>query len=307
MSEPTSVVDDPVAAGAHAARGQAASLDFLGAVFYLLDRKWRIIAFALLCGALGALYAFRATAWYRSEVVMVPVDQESSLSAGLGPLGGLAGLAGIQLGGRGPEEALAMLESRSFAEEFINERNLMPILFAADWDAGRSDWKDPAPDKHPDIRMAVEYFGGKVRTISENKGRGVVTIGMQWKDPQLAADWANDLAARINARLRKQALEEAERNVGYLQREVASTNIVSLQQAMGRVLESEMQKLLMARGSEQFAFKIVDRAVPAHRRFRPQRALLVAMSTIAGGLLAVAFLLVRRTLLDGLRQRSASP
>ncbi len=92
-----------------------------------------------------------------------------------------------------------------------------------------------------------------------------------------------------SARLRSQ-----NENVIYLQHEIASSNIVSLQQSIGRVLESELQKLMMARGSDEYAFKIIDPAVPPRKRFRPQRVLVIIMSTVAGSLLSGGFLLLRR-------------
>jgi uncharacterized protein involved in exopolysaccharide biosynthesis len=146
-----------------------------------------------------------------------------------------------------------------------------------------------------------------VCTIGEDKKSGVVTIDIQWINSRLAADWANDLASRINVRMRKRALEESDRNVHYLQQEIANTNIVSLQQSIGRVLESELQKLMMARGSEEFAFKIIDPAVPPRKRYRPQRALIIIMSTIAGGLLSIGFLLLRRSVSASAQRRPPTP
>ncbi len=209
---------------------------------------------------------------------------------------------GDQPRGKGQRGLSAALHSRSFAADFITSQNLIPVLFADDWDATKGAWKDPDPKQQPDIRKAVEYFGEKVRTISEDSRTGTVTIGVQWKDAALAASWANTLSTQINARLRERALEESERNVKYLQEQIASANVVALQQSIGRVLESEMQKLMIARGREEYAFKIVDRAVPARKRFRPQRALTVALCLIAGAMASIGFLLLRRSWNGGMER-----
>ena len=278
-------------------------VDFWGAVRYLMLRKWIVIAASLLFGLAGTAYAFIAAQWFRAEVAMIPVTQKSPLS-NLGEIGGLASLAGIDLGSTGDEESMATLRSRGFASEFITSRNLIPVLFANKWDAARGRWNSSDPDDQPDIRKAVEYFDEHVRTITEDKKTGVVTIDIEWKDPRLAADWANDLATRINARMRKRALAESERNVSYLQQQITAASVVSLQQSLGRVLESEMQKLMMARGSDEYAFKVIDSAVPPRKRDRPQRVLIVVMSTIAGGLLTIGFLLMRRALMASARHRA---
>jgi uncharacterized protein involved in exopolysaccharide biosynthesis len=275
---------------------EAPPTDFWAIWRYLMSKKWVIVAATLLFGCVGVGYAFLTPPWFRSEVVMTPVAQKPAL-AGLGQIGGLASLAGIELGGGGSGEYMATLRSRGFAADFIASKNLIPVLFADEWDSARGAWKSKDVEKQPDIRKAVEYFDEKVRTIAEDKKAATVTIGIQWKDPSLAAEWANDLSTSINAKLRKSALDEAERNVRYLQQEIATSNVVSMQQSIGRVLESEMQKLMMARGSEEFAFKIVDRAVPARKRYRPQRVLLIVMATMAGALVSIAFLLAQRALI----------
>jgi uncharacterized protein involved in exopolysaccharide biosynthesis len=87
--------------------------------------------------------------------------------------------------------------------------------------------------------------------------------------------------------LRERTLKEAEANVVYLQTEMATTNVVTLQQAVGRLVESELQKLMLARGTQEFAFRIIDPAQPPDRRFRPKRVLIVMVGTVVGGLLSL--------------------
>jgi uncharacterized protein involved in exopolysaccharide biosynthesis len=123
-----------------------------------------------------------------------------------------------------------------------------------------------------------------------------VTLSIRWKDPDTAAEWANVLVQRLNDRLRQQALTESERNVAYLQKEMAATSVVSLQQSMGRVLEGEMQKLMLARGNEEFAFKVIDRATPPKLRESPKRSLIAIVSMLAGGFLGVLFVFLRKAI-----------
>jgi hypothetical protein len=52
----------------------------------------------------------------------------------------------------------------------------------------------------------------------------MVTLAIEWTQPEVAAEWANALVQRLNRRLRERALREAETNVAYLQAEMARTN-----------------------------------------------------------------------------------
>jgi LPS O-antigen subunit length determinant protein (WzzB/FepE family) len=247
--------------------------------------RWLIIAITSLFAVGGVTYALVAQEWYRAEVVLAPADKKGGMSGALSQLSGLASLAGVSVGGGDNNEPLAVLKSKDFAREFITDMNLMAVLL--------KDWKG---DKEPDIRDALKIFTETVRTVSDDKKTGLVTLGVRWKDADTAALWANEMVKRLNDRLRNQALVEAERNVAYLQKEMAATSVVSLQQSMGRVLEGEMQKLMLARGNEQFAFKVIDRATPPKQRDAPKRALIAIVATLAGGFLGILAVFLRQAL-----------
>ncbi|MEI2420246.1 hypothetical protein V6O07_08225, partial [Arthrospira platensis SPKY2] len=84
---------------------------------------------------------------------------------------------------------------------------------------------------------------------------------VEWTDADTAAAWATALVRRLNASLRNQAIQESETNIEFLRSELSQTNLVTLQQSIGRLLDSELQKLMLARGNEEFAVKVLD---PAH-------------------------------------------
>lgn len=254
--------------------------------------RWLIIAITSLFAVGGVTYALLAQEVYRAEVVLAPADKKSSMAGALSQLSGLASLAGVSVGGGDGSQPLAVLKSKDFARQFINDLNLMPVLL-----------QDKKDDKPADIRDALRIFE-MVRVVTDDKKTGLVTLTVRWKDPNTAAFWANELARRVNARLRAEALQEAERNVAYLQREIAGSTVVSLQQSMGRVLEGEMQKLMLARGNEQFAFKVIDRATPPKQRDAPKRALISVVATLVGGFLGILAVLLRQALRNR-RLRSA--
>ena len=256
--------------------------------------RWLIIAITALFAVGGVTYALLAQEWWRAEVVLAPADKKA-IPGALSQLGGLASLAGVNIGAGGDQEPLAVLRSKGFSREFITEQNLMPVLLK---DVKSSDGKPL------DIRDALRQFE-KVRTVSDDKKTGLVTLGIRWKDPETAANWANLMVQRLNSRLRAQALAESQRNVDFLQKEMAATSVVSLQQSMGRVLEGEMQKLMLARGNEQFAFKVIDPATPPKQRDAPKRALIAIVATLAGGFLGLLAVFLRKAIRERRRPAAA--
>ncbi|MEE4162950.1 MAG: Wzz/FepE/Etk N-terminal domain-containing protein [Woeseiaceae bacterium] len=257
--------------------------------------KWRIVAITFVFSMLSVSYALFATEWYRAEVLLAPAEGRD-VSPIQGQLGGLAALAGMSLGGGDSVDAIATLTSREFARDFINDEGLLPVLFPEEWDPEEERWLATDTDDQPDIRDAVRRFHENILRVDEDRATGLVTVAVEWTDPDMAAEWASLLVQRLNSKLRDQTLKEAETNVAYLQGEMQKTNVVTLQQAVGRLVESELQKLMLARGTEEFAFRTIDPAQPPDRRIRPKRSLIVVVGTLLGGFIALIWVFVAQAL-----------
>lgn len=259
--------------------------------------RWLGIGITALLAVTTAAVSLVMTEWYRAEVLLAPAEERSTQSgAGLGGLGGLAGLAGIRVGASGNVEPIAVLRSREFIRAFIEDLDLVPILLPRQLDGQDNGWGRTEGEGLPDIRDAVKYFRENILTVVEDRDSQLVTLSVEWTDPEVAADWANILVKRLNDRMRLEALREAEANVAYLQNELAGTTLVTLQQSIGRLLETELQKLMLARGNEQFSFKVIDPAEPPLDRSRPARTLMVILATALGGVLSALVLFVRHAL-----------
>jgi uncharacterized protein involved in exopolysaccharide biosynthesis len=176
---------------------------------------------------------------------------------------------------------------------FIEDRGLLPVLLADDWDEAAGRWKETDPAKQPDMRDAIRYFDQNLRRVSEDTETSLVTLFIQWTDPVLAADWANDLVGRLNHTMRERALATAEENVAYLRNELAETTIATLSQSIGTLLEAELQKLMLARGTEEFAFKVIDAAEIPKQRAWPSRRLILILGAFVGGIFSVIVIISR--------------
>ncbi len=261
--------------------------------------RWLILACALGCAILSAAYAFLATEWYTAEVVLTPVAAKntSGLPSQVGGLGVLAaGLEGLGLAGSRTAEPIGVLKSRDLARQFIEEQGLLHVLLADKWDARAGRWKETDPRRQPDIRDAIDYFDKHVLIVTEDKKTGLVTVGIEWKDAAVAASWANMIVERLNDQMRSRAAVEAEANVAYLQKVLAENSIVEVKMAISRLLETELQKVMVARGDKQYAFRVVDHADVPKRRSWPKRRVIVAIGIIAGGLAGLVAVVVRERL-----------
>lgn len=267
----------------------------------LCASKWLVasIVAVFTIGAVAAAFLTRPV--YRARVVMIPADSDespASLGAMLGNLGGLAALGGINLGGGDNSvEAIAMLRSRQFAEDFISQKQLVPRLFHRKWDSEREAWTVTGDDVPTDWD-AWRYFDRKVRRVSDDKRSGLVVLEIDWIDAAEAATWANELVARLNETMRARMLAEAGASIRHLEQELARTNVVALQQAISRLIETYVKKQTVATIRPEFAFRVVDpAAAPDDDDFiRPKRALYLVAGPVAGLLVALFVVLMREFL-----------
>ena len=145
---------------------------------------------------LGGLVVFLAEPVYRAEVLLVTVEDEPGAGLGdlAGQLGGLAQIAGIDLDGKSNVWVpISMLKSRAFSEQFIEDNNLMPIIFSDEWDAEENAWSEKVKDDPPSLWDAYKVFDEDIRGIDWNSTTQLVVLSIKWRDPEVAAVWANDL------------------------------------------------------------------------------------------------------------------
>ena len=263
----------------------------------LLELTWRrrllVVACVLVFAALAAAASFVMTPRWRAQVVIVPVkgdDMRGVLSSALGQLGGLASLAGLGASGGGnKEENLQFLSSRGFLASFIEEEQLLPVLFAKKWDATQGRWIVDDPDDVPTIADGVRYMDSKVRSVQEERRTGIVTLSIVWKDPVVAARWANLMVERANRDLRARAIRDAEASKAYLNAELGKTDVVELRQSIYRLLENQIKTVMLASVRPDYAFRIIDPAVPPDldEKIRPKRTVMTVLGALAGGVFAL--------------------
>lgn len=261
----------------------------------------RLIILVTVAFAVGAgVAAFLLPKQYEASIVVSPASASSGgqlggLSSLASQLGGLASIAGISLGGENTKksESVAVLQSEALTERYIQKNNLLPVLYKHKWDAAKLEWKTTDPEKIPTLWKANQYFKKNVRSVSTNTKTGLVTLTITWEDPKAAARWANDLVKMTNEYMRDKAIQEAARNISYLTEEAAKTNIVEARQAIYALMQHEINQEMVARGNEEYAFRIVDPAVQPERHVSPRKTLWVLGGFFGGLGLSSMFFYIR--------------
>lgn len=239
---------------------------------------------------------------YRAEVILAPTaagDQKGEgIGKALGSFGGLASLAGVSLSGGGSnEENLAVLKSRDFLWKFVQEKKLMPILFEDEWDKAANRWKESDPKKQPGQLTVHRLFVKEgLMTVETEKKTSLITVSIEWKDPKLAAEWANDMVDYLNQYLAERSIQRSERNLKYEREALMKEQIEEFRKSLLDLIAQDTKNAMLATAQKDFGFKVIDPAVEPDKKAKPKRAIIVALATVLAGFIAmiVAFMLDRR-------------
>jgi uncharacterized protein involved in exopolysaccharide biosynthesis len=271
---------------------QADGLDLVAVWRIGWGSRYLLMLTSGVCGLIALYFALTATPIFRAETVVSEVHDggmSSTSSSLVSQFGGLASLAGINLPTAGTDHnAQAVLQSRRLVEEFIKSQNLLPVL-SSESKKDLTLWK------------AVKEFRETVLAIHEDKRTGLTSVAISWKDPAVAARWANDFVGLANELIRTRAESDSSRDIAYLNKQVAQTNIVDLQRVFYNLIESETKTLMLANARTEYAFKIVDPGVAPEQKTSPKRALIVIFGTLLGFVIGLAVVFIRRAVADSKR------
>lgn len=257
--------------------------------------------------------ALLATPQYSATTILAPPASPIE-SAGVGRLagqfGGLADMAGIELGGRQDvDQTLAILQSEEFLQRFIETEGVPQIFFAEQWDPINKRW---LPDRSPRARFFRSVAGWfspdqkqsgpgssfpdswtvfrrfvSLVSVLKDKRTQIVTLSVRWKDPNIAARWANSLVRHLNEEARVHAVAEADASLGYLAEQLQRTQVLGVREALYRLVESEQQRAMIASTRHELALRVLASAQVPRERVFPKRKLLVIAGLIGGFIIGV--------------------
>lgn len=278
--------------------------------------KFIIIIISTIFAFLSIIYALKQPNIYRATTLLVATDEQGGaggLAKMAGQIGGLASLAGINLGSSTSNKsdlALEIIKSRLFLETFISEHDLLvPLIAAKGWnqaedkliydtdvyDVTSKKWIREASFPKTVVPSSWESYEAFRKTlfVSKNKETGMITIAIEHYSPQIAKKWLLLLVQDINKTIREQDKEEAQNSIDFLSGMLKQTEIADMQTIFYQLIEEQTKTIMLAEVSKEYVLKTVDPANTPDNKSKPKRALIVILSTVIGGILSVLIVLVR--------------
>jgi uncharacterized protein involved in exopolysaccharide biosynthesis len=280
----------------------------------LMHGKWIIIGFIAAFSIASIFYALSLPNMYKSAAILAPTESSGGgLTKLAGQLGGLASLAGINLGAGGSNktaEALEILQSWAFIEEFIQEQNIAPQVFAVrGWNEETNEliydtkiynpqtqtWtREPTKGKKAEP-SSWELFENFVEYLNLEEGRvsGFTSLNIEYYSPEVAKAWVDALVIKINTKLQVRESQEAEKNIAFLKEQIEQTSLASMQSVFYDLIEEQTKTLMLAKGSTEYVLRTVSESRVPEKRSKPGRALICVVGAFLGGFLGVCIALLQ--------------
>ncbi len=255
---------------------------------------------------------------YRAEAKLVPSSEQQGggLSALAGQFGGLASLAGINLGDTGNDKvslAIEVAKSRQFVRNFIHNHQLAVPLMATQganklgrvvqidpelFDVQTHTWlREVEAPKQPNPSDWEMYKAfSQLMVVEQDKKSGLVTIGIEYYAAEVAKQWVDWLVADLNQVMKQKDIDEAQRNIAYLKVQLEKTPVADMQTVFYKLIEEQTKTLMLAEVNQEYVFKTLDPAVVPEEKAKPKRALIVVLGGILGGILGIILVLLRYAL-----------
>jgi uncharacterized protein involved in exopolysaccharide biosynthesis len=278
--------------------------------------KLTIIAISFIFAVASIFFALSKPNVYKASAILAPASAEGGaggLAALAGQFGGLASMAGINLGGGGGDKTaltLEIIKSRSFIENFISKHDLLvPIMAGENWDVAsdslilddelydsvNNKWiREVKPPKKaaPSSWEAYKEFS-KLLSVSQDKTTSMVTIGIEYLSPTLAQQWLTWLISDVNDFMRDQDQKEAQDSIDYLTQQLESIQVTTMETVFYQLIEEQTKNMMLTKVKAEYVLKTIDPPQVPEEKAGPKRALIVVLGTMLGGMLSVLIVLIR--------------
>lgn len=277
------------------------------------NRKFFIGSITSMAALLSVIYALYLPNIYSSSALLAPTSQDESLSSKLGSLSGLAGLAGVNIqGGNITNSQIAVKRIQSF--EFFSKyflpniklENLMAIhkwspldnkiiydqtsfdTITGKWIRQVSYPKKPMPSNQEAFK---EYK--KMLNITQEIETGLVYLSIDHQSPFIAKSWVDIIIYNINESMREVDKMDAQNSINFLNETSKSIKVQSIKDVIGKLLEGQMQTLMLASSNKSYVFKTINSPIVSEEKSSPSRALLCILGTFLGFIFSLLIVLVQ--------------
>ncbi len=244
-------------------RDEISMLDLL---IVLADRRRMILLVTATFAVIAVVVSLLLPKWYTANVLVMPPQQNSSLSSllssQLGSLGSVAALAGGGLGIKNPNDMfVAMLRSQAVEDRMVHDFELQ---------------REYRQKRLSDARKAFEGHS----TVDGSAKDGLIHISVEAKSPERAAQMANGYVEEFRKLSQSMAFTEAQQRALFFQQQLeqSKNNLASAEVALQ---QTEQNSGLIQLDSQARA--LIESAASLRAQIAAKEVQIQAMQTYATG------------------------
>jgi len=276
------------------------------------EGKNLIILITSIIAICSVVYSLMLTNLYRSESILI--FTESQNSGALSQYSGLASLAGVGLpssGSRSITEIMEIIKSREFVKHLLTFENVLPSMMAAkSYDAASQElyfdtkiynaktktWTRKSNNNKgskPSYLEAHKVYLGNILSISQEKMTGLVSVKIEHISPIFAKDFLALIIKEANTLKREKDIGTSNNALSYLKEELSRSSLMEIKESINKLIENQLETQMMAKVNEEYILVTIEPPFIPEQKLKPNRALIVVLATMFGGMISVMIVLVR--------------
>ena len=286
----------------------------------LWQNKMLLTGIIALFSLIALVYSLFLPNVYKSEALLNPVGEQSSMSSSSRGMGGIASLAGINLGtdsfGNNSLKALDKLSSLSFFTDHILPNIFLPDLMALDsWDSTNNkiiydaniydevtqswvrDFKYPQTQV-PSPQESYEIFIQNHFSMSQDSETLFVTIAVKHQSPFIAHQWTELIVKELNKFFRIKDKAEAQAAIDYLNKQLALTSFTEIKVAIAELFQKKTQQLTLIEVSDFYVYDYIDPPAIMEKKSEPKRLIILVIGGFTGIIVALLTILIRQKFIN---------
>ena len=214
--------------------------------WWIIQKRRKIVIYIFIITVIfTAIISLIMTPIYQAKATLMPVESsQGRFAAALGTLQNIpfvGGAVGGALGKTATDKLVTILNSRTVAEDVIKKMDLTKIIFKDRWDQEKGEWKT---DKPPTMQDTLQILQNGIVKVADDR-KGLISIFVEYKDPELAAGIANQYTEALYQFLNVNAISLAKRNRIFLEKQLATTK-ADMQKAEEELKTYQTNKKIMA-------------------------------------------------------------
>jgi tyrosine-protein kinase Etk/Wzc len=195
--------------------------------YWQVVKKRRKVIFSVtfIAVAAAAIISLLMAPTYQAKTTLLAVESsQTSFATALGALQNLPFLGGMVSGSLGKtttDKLVSILNSRTVAETVVKKLDLTPIIFKNKWDEKKGAWNT---DKPPTLQDTLKTLQQDMVRITNDR-KGLIAVSVEYKNPKIAADIANEYPIGLQKFLNENSISLAKRNRIFLGKQLETTKV----------------------------------------------------------------------------------